>query len=98
MTGCRISRIKLKSGGEIHRLPVLERDEVQKDLVSAAVKTVELYDPGEIHGYVVFAWGKGGHSSVSYFLSEDSVVRTRLMPSYTADAIRDKLINAGDWG
>jgi len=98
MTGCRIGRVKLKGGATVLQLPPLGRDEAQQKLVSRAAMISSFYKPGEIHGYVVFAWAKDGASSVGYYINHDGVVSSRMLPSFTADALRDRMIIEGDWG
>lgn len=98
MSGCRIGKILLKSGGTLHRLPVVERDEQQKLLVDRAAMIAGFYKPEEMHGYVVFAWDKEGYSSVSYYINQDGFVGRRLLPSFIADVLRERMIEAGDWG
>jgi hypothetical protein len=98
MTGCRIGKVKLKSGGIIHRLPTVERDEPQKLIVDRAAKIAGFYKPGEMHGYVVFAWDKDGYSSVGYFINHDGFIGCRILPSFISDALREKMIEQGDWG
>jgi hypothetical protein len=98
MSGCRIGRVKLKAGGEIHKLPVPERDEAQRNIVSRAAMIAGFYEPGELAGYVVFGFGRDGADSIGYFLDSDGVVGLRMLPSYLADALREKMIETGDWG
>jgi hypothetical protein len=99
MSGCRIGKIKMKAGGgEIHRLPVIERDDVQKMFVDRAAATASMYAPGDLHGYVVFAWDKDGNNTVGYFIDHKGFVGRRLLPSFVADALRDRMITDGQWG
>ncbi|NTF54419.1 hypothetical protein G6L12_05860 [Agrobacterium rhizogenes] len=98
MSGCRIGRVKLKVGGEIHKLPVPERDEVQRNIVSRAAMIAGFYEPGDLAGYVVFGWGRDGSSSIAYSIDEDAMVGVRMLPSFVADAVREKAIEVGDWG
>lgn len=98
MTGCRIGKINLKSGGTIHKLPAVERDEPQKLMIAAAAKTAALYKPGELHGYVVFAWDKNGYSSVGYHINHDGFIGRRILPSFIADVLRERMIRDGEWG
>jgi hypothetical protein len=98
VSGCRIGRVKLKAGGEIHKLPVPERDEVQRNIVSRAAMIAGFYEPGELVGYVVFGWGRDGTSSVAYLIDENAMVGVRMLPSFVADAVREKAIEVGDWG
>lgn len=98
MTGCRIGKVKMKSGGEIHRLPVAERDEAQQSLMSAAAKVSGFYKPGEMHGHVVFAWDKEGYSTVGYYINYDGFIGCTVLPSIMADALRRKMVESGDWG
>lgn len=98
MSGCRIGKIKMKAGGEIHRLPAIQRDDVQKLLVDRAAMIAGYYKPGDLHGYVVFAWDKQGYNSVGYFINNDGVVGSRLLPSYIAECLRSRMIAEGDLG
>lgn len=97
MSGCRIGKVKLKSGGEIHRLPTMERDDAQKFLMDSAAKAASFYKPGEMHGYVVFAWDKEGYSSTAYYINHDGFIGCTVLPAFVADALRRKMIEAGDW-
>lgn len=97
MSGCRIGKVKLKGGGELHRLPTIERDEAQTYLVNRAAMIAGYYKPGEIMGYAVLAWDKFGNKSVGYYVNEKSVVGLTMLPSFTADAIRRRLLEDGDW-
>lgn len=99
MTGCRISKVRLKAGGaEIQRLPIADRDEAQKCLTSCASMISSHYKPGQMAGYVIFAWDGKGCSSIGYHWNDKSNVRARLIPSFMADALRDRMIEDGDWG
>jgi hypothetical protein len=98
MSGCRIGRVKLKGGAELYRLPTKARDEAQRNLVDRAARLAGYYEEGEIGGYVVFAWGKNGRSSIGYFVDQDGVVGLRMLPSFVADALRERMIEEGDWG
>lgn len=96
--GCRIGRIKPKAGGAtIRQLNLTQRDEAQKNLVDRAAIISGFYEPGEIHGYVVFAWTKDGYTSIGYMISQEGVVGARLLPSFVADALRSRMIQDGDW-
>lgn len=97
MNGCRIGKIKLKSGGEIHRLPALQRDEPQRLLVERAAKLAGYYKPGELRGYVVFAWDKDGFNSLGYYIDKEGPVGVTMAPSFVADALRRRLIEEHDW-
>lgn len=97
MSGCRIGKIKLKAGGVIHRLPVAERDEFQKNLMSAASIIIGHYAPDEVRGYVVMAWDKGGAYSLGFRVHDDCTIGPTILPSYVADALRRDLINNGSW-
>lgn len=98
MSGCRIRSVKMKAGGEVRRLPIVERDEAQKLLATRAAVTASHFKPGEMTGYVIFAWDKDGCTSVGYYYNDKSRVRARLLPSFIADALRDRMIEEGDWG
>ncbi len=98
MSGCRIRSVKWKSGGEVRRLPAVERDEAQKLLVDRAAMIAGFYKPGEMHGYVVFAWDKNGHNSIGYHINHEGFIGRRLLPSFVADALRERMIEEGDWG
>jgi hypothetical protein len=97
VSGCRIGRVKLKAGGEVHRLPTIQRDDIQKKIVDQASIIAGIYEPGELRGFVVFGWGKDGHNSCGYFIDFQGFVGTRLLPSFVADAVRAKMIESGDW-
>lgn len=97
MTGCRIGKVKLKDGAEIHRLPSVQRDEPQRYLIDRAAMISGFYKPGELHGYVVLAWDKFGNKSVGYFVDKDSVVGLTMLPAFVADALRRRMIEDGDW-
>lgn len=56
------------------------------------------YKPGEMHGYVVFAWDKQGYNSVGYFINHEGFVGCRILPAFVADALRERMIEEGDWG
>lgn len=98
MSHCRIGKISLKSGGTIHRLPGVERDDAQKLLIDRAAMISGFYKPGEIHGYVVFAWDKNGFNSLGYYINSEGFIGRRLLPSFISDALREKMIEEGDWG
>lgn len=98
MTGCRIGKIKFKNGGTIHRLPAVERDDAQKLLVDRAATIAGFYKPGEMHGYVVFGWDKSGFNSIGYYINNEGFIGRRLLPSFIADALRERMIEEGDWG
>jgi hypothetical protein len=98
VSGCRIRSVKWKSGGEVRRLPTTERDEAQKMLVNRAAMIAGHYKPGELHGYVVFAWDKQGFNSVGYFIDQEGLIGRRLLPSFVADALRERMIVDGVWG
>ena len=98
MTGCRIGKVKLKSGGTIHKLPTVERDEPQKWLIDSAAKVVGIHKPGEMYGYVVFAWDKDGYSSVAYYINHEGFIGRRILPSFVADVLRERMIRDGEWG
>ncbi|CDN96076.1 hypothetical protein [Agrobacterium tumefaciens] len=97
MPGCRIGKVKLKAGAEIHRLPAIQRDEAQKRFVERAAMIAGFYKPGEIVGYALMVWDKDGNHSVGYYLDEQSVVGMTMAPSYVADALRRRMLEDGDW-
>lgn len=97
MSGCRIGNVKLKAGGEVYRLPSLQRDEVQQTFVQRASMISGFYKPGEIVGFALMAWDRLGHHSVGYYVQEGSVVGTTMVPSYVSDAIRRRMLEDGDW-
>ncbi|TCL70649.1 hypothetical protein [Rhizobium sp. BK251] len=98
MSGCRIGKVKLKSGGILHKLPTVERDEPQKQLVDCAATISGFHEPGELAGYVVFGWDRQGLSSIGYFIDRPGLVGVRMLPSFVADGLREKMIETGDWG
>jgi hypothetical protein len=95
--GCRIGKIKLKNGAELHRLPVKDRDEAQRRLIDRAAMISGFYKPGEMVGYVVMGWDKDGFHSVGYLIDPKSVVGRTMLPSFVADALRRRMIEDGDW-
>ncbi len=97
MSGCRIGKIFPKAGGIIQQLPIIERDDVQKAIVKMAVDTAALYKPGELNGCVVFAWAGAGSTSCAFTIVEDTLIGSRLLPSFMADALRARMIEAGEW-
>lgn len=98
MTGCRIGKIFPKAGGIIQQLPIGERDDVQKAIVSMAADTAALYKPGELNGCVVFAWAKDGSTATTFKIIPDTSVASVLLPSFMADALRCRMIESGEWG
>jgi hypothetical protein len=90
--------VKWKSGGEVRRLPTIERDDAQKLLVDRAAMIAGYYKPGEMHGYVVFAWDKRGFNSIGYLINQEGVIGRRLLSSFVADALRERMITDGEWG
>lgn len=97
MSGCRIGNIYPKSGGVVRQIPVAERDDFQKGIVSLAATTAGLYEPGEIEGCVVFAWASDGSSATSFKMKEAGAIASILLPSFIADALRAKMIESGEW-
>jgi len=98
MTGCRIGKVKLRNGAEVLRFPRPTRDEAQTYLVDRAAMISGFYEPGEMAGYVVFTWDGKGYTSIGYHWNDKSNVRARLIPSFMSDALRDRMIEEGDWG
>lgn len=98
MSGCRIGKISLKSGGIIHQLPVSERDDIQKAIVKMAVSTAALYRPGELNGCVVFAWAGDGTTATTFKIVPETSIASVLLPSFMADALRCQMIESGEWG
>jgi hypothetical protein len=98
MSGCRIGNVKLRNGADLLRFPKPSRDESQQYLVERAAIMASHFAPGELAGYVVFAWSTKGGTSIGYHWNDRSNVRARLVPSFIADAIRDRMITEGDWG
>lgn len=97
MSGCRIGKIKLKAGGEIHRLPTIQRDEPQQKFIDRAAMISGYFKPGEIMGFVLMAWDKEGHHSVGYYVDRQSVVGMTMVPSFAAETLRRRMIQDGDW-
>lgn len=97
MAGCRIGKVKLKSGGEVYRLPTVERDEAQKYMIDRAAMIAGYYKPGEMMGYVVFGWDRFGNKSLGYFVDKDSIVGLTMLPSFVAGSLRRRMIEDGDW-
>jgi hypothetical protein len=96
-SGCRIGRVKLKGGAELHRLPTPERDKAQRAIMRAAAMVVGFYKPDEIIGHVVMAWAKDGSYSIGYRVGDDGPVGFGLLPSFVADALRRRMIEEGEW-
>jgi len=97
MTGCRIGRVKLKGGAELHRLPIPERDAAQRGILRAASMVVGFYQPDEIVGHVVMAWAKDGSYTLGYRVGHDGIIGLGLLPSFVADALRRRMIEEGEW-
>jgi hypothetical protein len=97
MTGCRIGKVKLKGGAELHRLPILDRSEAQAGLSSASTVIINDFKAHEMAGYVVLGWAFDGHYSSGYFIHKDSPVGVGMLPSFVADALRRRMIGEGDW-
>ena len=98
MSGCRIGKIRMKAGGaEVHRLPLSDKDRVQRLMAEKAAKLASLYKPGEMVGYVVFGWDINGYHSTAYLIEEKSPIGLTLLPAYISDALRRRMIEEGDW-
>lgn len=98
MSGCRIGKIKLKSGAEVRRLPTAAQpDAMKRGLVEAAVDTNALFGAGEVGSYAVVAIGMGGAMVVSFGFREACPIGATTLPAVAADAIRRELIARGFW-
>ena len=96
--GCRIGKVTMKEGGAvIYLLPPLERTEAEERIVLAASSVAD-YLGEELVGYVVVGWAADGHYSNGYYINnEKSPVGLGMMPSFVADVLRRRMIEAGEW-
>lgn len=97
MSGCRIGKIRMKSGGEVYPLRAPRRDENQKAFIDRIAKMLRYYKEGEMVGYAAISWNAGGEYSTCYYISEESPVGFGLLPSFLADAMRRRMIEEGQW-
>jgi hypothetical protein len=96
MSGCRIGKIKFKSGGEVHRLHFIERNDEERSLMRAATIMLEHFKDGNA-GHVIVMWDKDMAYSVGYRIGDDAPMNRALLPNFVADAIRRRMIETGDW-
>ena len=86
MTGCRIGRFRLKSGGAwVSVLPQSNASETAQRLIRNA-RAISEYEG--LSGYFVIGLFKDGTYSISFQIDEDGVIPPTLAPSYVADIVR----------
>lgn len=97
MSGCRIGKVKLKSGGEVHVLPLPQRDALQTKFLKRASKLSNFFNPGEIGGFAMVIWALDGTYTIAYHIQKESIVNIGLAPTYVADVLRREMLEVGDW-
>lgn len=98
MSGCRISKVKMKEGGAIILpLKAKDRTETHRLLLKHASAVCDFFPENEMAGFAIIGWGFDGSNSCGYKWHEDSVVKPALIPSYIADITRRRMIAEGEW-
>lgn len=97
MSGCRIGRVKLKGGADLHILttPTSPHGEIWPGRLIANAKMVASYEkPGSaLVGFMVIGFfSDGSHSSGVRWDAERSPVPRRMMPAYAAEIVREELV------
>jgi len=86
MTGCRIGRVRLKSGGaDVHLLPISTASDVSKALVRNA-RTISECEG--LTGYFIIGLYKDGSHNLGFRIDPEGVVGPTMAPSYVADIVR----------
>ena len=94
MSGCRIGRVKMKGGAEIVKLPTAHRDDVQRRFMDMAGHFARSWEPGELHGYIMIAWGADTTQSV-VDITKSTVVMASTAPAFAAEEVRRALVRQG---
>ena len=90
--GCRISRVKMKSGGAEVRIPRINRfTDMGRALMDDAAKTA---DYPFIEGYALFSWDRDLNCSVVYKW-EDVTLQPSSLPSFLSDRLSDVMRREG---
>lgn len=94
MSGCRIGKVKMKGGAEIIRLPIPHRDELQRGLMDLASHFTKSWEPGELHGYILIAWGADKTQSIVQ-IDKATIVHVSSAPAFAAEEVRRALVRQG---
>lgn len=96
MSGCRIGRVKLKGGADLRILDRPEVPEIRRLMINEVEAQCE-HLPNQLAGFVMVTWDEAGLHVPAFHLTEDSPIRTSMLPSYIADVLRQTLISSGLW-
>lgn len=97
MSGCRIGRIKMKGGADLHILNTPTGPHGENwagKLITNAKKVAEYEAPGcDLVGYLVFGlFSDGSHSSGFRWDANRSPIPRRMMPAFIAEIVREELV------
>lgn len=96
MSGCRIGRVTLKGGADLRILDRPEVPEIRRMMIDEVAAQCESL-PNDLEGFVIVTWDDAGLHASGFHLTEDSPIRTSMLPSYIADVLRQTLISSGIW-
>lgn len=87
--GCKIGKIKFKSGGSLHVLP--DRQPPYKETIMAAIAKwtagIDSDLPNPV-GFVCIAWDRDSTYTIHDYFSDGSAVCRSLGPSYVTECMR----------